>query len=107
MDDVSKDSTLPEDIKSLSYNDLLQDYKLAMLKTNQSTNPLLNLPVHQNALKTRISSLLPRSTLTRRDLPHLHQEKILFLILHLCKQYPQHRSHQDLKDILYLLQYVT
>ena len=38
-----------------------------MEKSTQSTNPLLNLPVHQNALATRTTSLLPTSTLTRRD----------------------------------------
>ena len=36
-------------------------------KSTQSTNPLLNLPVHQNALATRTTSLLPTSTLTRRE----------------------------------------
>ena len=67
MDEVLNDSSLPEDVKSLRYNDLLQDYKFAMEKSTQSTNPLLNLPVHQNALATRTTSLLPTSTLTRRD----------------------------------------
>ena len=62
MDEVLNDSSLPEDVKSLRYNDLLQDYKFAMEKSTQSTNPLLNLPVHQNALATRTTSLLPTST---------------------------------------------
>ena len=66
MDEVLNDSSLPEDIKSLRYNDLLQGYKFAMEKSTKSTNPLLNLPVHQNALATRTTSLSPTSTLTRR-----------------------------------------
>ena len=56
MDEVLNDSSLPEDVKSLRYNDLLQDYKFAMEKSIQSTNPLLNLPVHQSALATRTTS---------------------------------------------------
>ena len=32
MDEVLNDSSLPEDVKSLRYNDLLQDYKFAMEK---------------------------------------------------------------------------
>ena len=67
MDEVLKDSTLPENVKSLRYSDLLQDYKFAMLKSTQSTNPLLNLPVQQNALHTRPTSSLPASTLTRNN----------------------------------------
>ena len=67
MDEALNNSSLPEDVKSLLYNDLLQDYKFTMVKSTQSTNPLLNLPVHQNALATRTTSLLPTSTLTRRD----------------------------------------
>ena len=65
MDEELDDSGLLEDVKSLRYNDLLQGYKFAMVKNTQSTNPLLNLPVHQNALATRATSLLPTSTLTR------------------------------------------
>ena len=38
-----------------------------MLKSTQSTNTFLNLTVHQNALTTRTTSLLPTSTLTRID----------------------------------------
>ena len=64
MDDVLNDSTLPEDVESLPYNNLLEGYTFTMLKSTQSTNPLLNLPVHQNALETITTSLLPTSTLT-------------------------------------------
>ena len=48
MDEVSNDSTLPEDVKILRYNNLPEAYKFAMLKSTQSINPLLHLPVHHN-----------------------------------------------------------
>ena len=57
MDEALNNSSLPEDVKSLLYNDLLQDYKFTMVKSTQSNNPLLNLPVHQNARTTRTTSL--------------------------------------------------
>ena len=64
MDEVLKDSNLPEDIKSQRYNDLPQDYKFTMSKSKQPANPA-NLPVHQNALMTRTTRSLPASTLIR------------------------------------------
>ena len=67
MDEVSNNSTLSEDVKSLLYNDLLQDHKSTMFKSKLSKNPLLNLPVYQNALTTRTTNSLPTSTLTRID----------------------------------------
>ena len=44
MNEVLNDPSLPEDVKILRYNDLLQDYKFVMEKSTQSVNPLLNLP---------------------------------------------------------------
>ena len=38
-----------------------------MIRSTQSINPLLNLPVHQHSLATRTTSLLPTPTLTKRD----------------------------------------
>ena len=64
MDKVLKDSSLPEDVESLRYNDLLQDCKFTMLRSTQSTHPLLNLPVHKNAFIIRTTSSLSTSTLT-------------------------------------------
>ena len=68
MDEVLKDSTLPEDLKknALKIYTSLQDCN-AISKSTQSTNPLLNLPVHHNALTTRTTSLSTASTLTRID----------------------------------------
>ena len=79
IDEVLNDSSLPEDAKSpQTYNDVLQDYKFTMSKSTQSTNPLLNLPVYQNALATRTTILLPISKLTRRDpLPSSSSENIV------------------------------
>ena len=62
---VVNDSSLPENVKSLCYNDIL--YKFIMLKCTQSTNPLLNPPAHQNALTLRTTSSLPTSMLIGCD----------------------------------------
>ena len=107
MDKVLNDSSLPEDVKSLRYNDLLQEYKFTMEKSTQSTNPLLNIPVHQNALATRTTSLLPTSTLTRRDPLSSSSSENIVRDPALYKQYPRHQSLQDLKSLPHLLLYVT
>ena len=77
MDEVSNNSTLSEDVKSLLYNDLLQDHKSTMFKSKLSKNPLLNLPVYQNALSTRTTSLIPRSMLTTKN-PSLSPRENIF-----------------------------